>query len=112
MPRLPAGTTGLTGRGRSSIRSAFSAMFCRAATDTGRKKKLYIGRSKLLGILASLMTAMGCAHARTAAAPQPQPQPQIFYQIFFRSFRDSNGDRIGDLAGLTSRLGYIRQLGA
>jgi glycosidase len=32
-------------------------------------------------------------------------------QIFVRSYQDSNGDGIGDLPGLTSRLGYLRDLG-
>lgn len=53
---------------------------------------------------------MSPAHAATPAAVQPQSQ--VFYQIFFRSFRDSNGDRIGDLKGLTSKLDYIKDLGA
>jgi alpha-amylase len=76
-------------------------------------------RGKILGILVLLATAAGCASSQAAVAaaqaqPQAQarPQPQIFYQIFFRSFRDSNGDRIGDLRGLASKLGYIKQLGA
>lgn len=74
---------------------------------------MYISRSKILGMLASLMAALGCAPAPAAAAArQVQPQPQIFYQIFVRSFRDSNGDRIGDLPGITSKLGYIKKLGA
>lgn len=48
-----------------------------------------------------------------AATPTPADLPsQVFYQVFFRSFRDSNGDRIGDLKGLTSKLGYIKHLGA
>ena len=34
------------------------------------------------------------------------------YQIYVRSFRDSNGDGIGDLAGITEKLPYIRELGA
>ncbi len=33
------------------------------------------------------------------------------YQIYPRSFQDSNGDGIGDLAGITSRLGYVASLG-
>jgi len=53
---------------------------------------------------------MSPAHAATPAAVQPQSQ--VFYQVFFRSFRDSNGDRIGDLKGLTSKLDYIKDLGA
>ncbi|XP_320159.4 maltase A3 isoform X1 [Anopheles gambiae] len=31
----------------------------------------------------------------------------VFYQIYPRSFMDSNGDGIGDLCGITSRLGYL-----
>jgi alpha-glucosidase len=33
------------------------------------------------------------------------------YQIYPRSFSDANGDGIGDLAGVRSRLGYLRSLG-
>ncbi len=35
----------------------------------------------------------------------------IIYQIYPRSFSDANGDGIGDLAGITSRLDYLQQLG-
>lgn len=35
----------------------------------------------------------------------------IFYEVFVRAYADSNGDGIGDLAGLTSKLDYIRWLG-
>ncbi len=35
----------------------------------------------------------------------------VVYQIYPRSFMDSNGDGIGDLAGITSRLDYLKQLG-
>lgn len=33
------------------------------------------------------------------------------YQIYVRSFADGNGDGTGDLAGVRSRLGYLRELG-
>ena len=39
-------------------------------------------------------------------------QRSVVYQIYPRSFQDSNGDGIGDLRGITSRLEYIRKLGA
>lgn len=66
----------------------------------------------LFARLAAVLLAL--AAPLVAAAPStPAPDDgQVFYQIFFRSFRDSNGDRIGDLEGLTSKLGYIKDLGA
>jgi alpha-glucosidase len=38
-------------------------------------------------------------------------QSGVVYQIYPRSFQDSNGDGIGDLAGISSRLDYVRRLG-
>ncbi len=35
----------------------------------------------------------------------------VIYQIYPRSFRDANGDGIGDLAGITEKLDYVRSLG-
>lgn len=38
-------------------------------------------------------------------------QSETVYQIYPRSFFDSNGDGVGDIAGITSRLDYLQQLG-
>ncbi len=35
----------------------------------------------------------------------------VVYQIYPRSFADGNGDGTGDIAGIRSRLGYLRDLG-
>ena len=35
----------------------------------------------------------------------------VIYQVYIRSFADGNGDGTGDLAGVRSRLGYLRDLG-
>lgn len=35
----------------------------------------------------------------------------VIYQIYPRSFMDANGDGIGDLAGITQRIPYLKKLG-
>ena len=71
-----------------------------------------LARSLFAILAVAVLAGMAPSPARAEAPADVQSQSQVFYQIFFRSFRDSNGDRIGDLKGLTAKLGYIRQLGA
>ena len=35
----------------------------------------------------------------------------VFYEIYPQTFYDTNGDGIGDFAGITEKLPYIRSLG-
>ncbi|MGQ4332254.1 glycoside hydrolase family 13 protein [Streptomyces hayashii] len=35
----------------------------------------------------------------------------VIYQVYVRSFADSNGDGVGDIAGIRSRLPYLKSLG-
>ncbi|MCC6438403.1 MAG: glycoside hydrolase family 13 protein [Acidimicrobiales bacterium] len=57
------------------------------------------------------MTATRFA-AGTAGAHRRWWASAAMYQIYVRSFADANGDGIGDLAGIRSRLPYLRELGA
>ena len=41
----------------------------------------------------------------------PDDNYRTWYEIFVYSFCDSDGDGIGDLAGVTSRLDYLQELG-
>ena len=45
------------------------------------------------------------------AGKDPWWKGAIVYQLIPRTFSDGNGDGIGDLQGLTGRLGYLRWLG-
>jgi alpha-glucosidase len=38
-------------------------------------------------------------------------QHAVFYEIYPRSFADSNNDGVGDLNGIRSKLGYLKELG-
>ena len=35
----------------------------------------------------------------------------VVYQVYPRSFRDANGDGLGDIAGVTAQMGYLKKLG-
>ena len=84
-------------------------------------------RVKVSG-LATVIIVMGASCSGASPPPtHPTPEQQasadqlltgpdwyrhaIFYEVNVRSFTDSNGDGIGDLAGLTSRLDYLKDLG-
>jgi alpha-glucosidase len=45
------------------------------------------------------------------ARPVPWWREAVIYQVYIRSFADGDGDGVGDIAGLRSRLPYLRELG-
>jgi len=46
-----------------------------------------------------------------AAMDKPWWSNAVFYQVYPRSFADSDDDGVGDLDGLTARLGHLQELG-
>lgn len=51
------------------------------------------------------------ARALTMPAGEGWWRTAVIYQVYVRSFADGNGDGIGDLAGVRSRLPYLKSLG-
>jgi len=47
----------------------------------------------------------------TPARSVPWWREAVIYQVYIRSFADGDGDGVGDIAGLRSRLPYLRELG-
>ncbi len=69
-------------------------------------------------VLAMFMVATGLAAQTTVVAGASTPtidntwwKHAVIYEIYPRSFQDSNGDGVGDLNGITERLGYLQALG-
>jgi alpha-glucosidase len=62
---------------------------------------------------------LAAVDVREALAALEEPRRQtddwwrtaVVYQVYLRSFADANGDGVGDLAGVRSRLPYLRDLG-
>ncbi len=48
-----------------------------------------------------------------SSRPEATPwwRDAVIYQVYIRSFADGNGDGMGDIAGIRSRLPYLRDLG-
>jgi glycosidase len=69
------------------------------------------------GVAAAQATLPPTALVYGAAPPPPaerwrtDPGDGVYYEVFVRSFQDADGDGIGDLRGLTARLGYLADLG-
>ncbi len=72
--------------------------------------------SRMLAFLVGACLSGSSAAAQTASHAKDAEghewwQHAVFYEIYPRSFADSNNDGVGDLKGITSKLGYLKDLG-
>ena len=66
----------------------------------------------VFGIAAACQQFPSVVHAQqTSVTPDPWWRHTVIYEIYPRSFQDSNGDGLGDIAGIISRLDYLKDLG-
>src|SRR5882757_4147716 len=57
------------------------------------------------------VSSLTANHVATHSSDDTWWKHAVIYEIYPRSFQDSNGDGIGDLNGITERLGYLQSLG-
>jgi alpha-glucosidase len=66
----------------------------------------------LICLLASVMgTTGGAASAATQQASDPWWRHAVFYEIYPRSFADAKNKGMGNLAGITAKLDYLKSIG-
>jgi alpha-glucosidase len=70
-----------------------------------------IAITAMMILCSSLAALPSSAQQKTAANGRQWWQNAVFYEIYPRSFADSNNDGVGDLNGITSKLGYLHELG-
>jgi alpha-glucosidase len=70
-------------------------------------------KRSLIRVFVFLLSAALCASQTKSRDARGHEwwQHAVFYEIYPRSFADSNNDGIGDLKGITSKLGYLHDLG-
>ena len=68
-------------------------------------------RVKSVLLAAAMAVCVWPATPAVTAAAAPWWNHAVIYEIYMRSFQDSNGDGVGDLKGVTQRLGYLQKLG-
>ena len=61
--------------------------------------------------LSAAAVTVSAADRHTTDSHIPWWQHAVIYEIYPRSYQDSNGDGVGDLKGITQRLGYLQDLG-
>jgi alpha-glucosidase len=62
-------------------------------------------------VVLTLASTSAAIFAQQPVADGPWWKHAVIYEIYPRSFQDSNNDGIGDLNGITQRVGYLQSLG-
>jgi len=66
--------------------------------------------TSILAAIVAPSTTTTVVH-RATSGKVPWWRTAVIYQVYPRSFADGDGDGIGDLRGVTARLGHLTRLG-
>ena len=68
-------------------------------------------RTRILAAVFLIVSATFMSAQKPDAPGHEWWKRAVFYELYPRSFADSNNDGVGDLNGITSKMGYLRDLG-
>lgn len=66
---------------------------------------------KVLKRITAVLLAAGVLSLAACDFAQSEEDNNVYYEIFVRSFADGNGDGIGDFAGASQKISYLKGLG-
>src|SRR5216683_6859941 len=96
---------------RCGVQYRVTTLLCIAFRPAFRRLIDMPRRTRILAAVFLIVSATFMSAQKPDAPGHEWWKRAVFYELYPRSFADSNNDGVGDLNGITSKMGYLRDLG-